>query len=475
MENATKQFAEVQSAYEVLSDPQERAWYDSHSDTILRNNSSSGGYSENDIRFTTASDIIAVMGRFTRFVPYNDASNGFYGGLRVTFETLAKEEDLASEQEGLEVVQYPDFGGSGDSYEDVVRPFYAAWIGFSTKKTFSWMDIYKYAEAPDRRIRRLMEKENKRLRDEGIREFNDAVRTLVAFVRKRDPRFVPNTRSEAERQKLLRGAAAAQAARSRAANQARIDEQVVPEWMKMHEPEEETPSESEASDEERYECFTCGKIFKSERQYEMHEKSKKHIKTVQQLKRRIEKENKLLKLENDAVSMTEATAKSALKDDLSVRTSKRVSHQNGSVIFEDISTSDTRLNLASISHTERAEEDAAGIKIDSEPTVGLEATSETQSTSGDELDEVSSQREEVETLLSGLTVVDNPHLNHNDEPKGDAFDQLASNTYAFSVTSNSNNNGGKFEKISKAKVKRAKKFSQHNASDTTASITLYSF
>ncbi len=35
VENATKKFAEVQTAYEILSDPQERAWYDSHRDAIL--------------------------------------------------------------------------------------------------------------------------------------------------------------------------------------------------------------------------------------------------------------------------------------------------------------------------------------------------------------------------------------------------------------------------------------------------------
>jgi len=36
VDNATMKFAEVSSAYEVLSDPQERAWYDSHRESILR-------------------------------------------------------------------------------------------------------------------------------------------------------------------------------------------------------------------------------------------------------------------------------------------------------------------------------------------------------------------------------------------------------------------------------------------------------
>ena len=39
-----------------------------------------------------------------------------------------------------------------------------------------------------RRVQRLMEKENKKLRDVGRKERNEEVRALVNFVRKRDPR-----------------------------------------------------------------------------------------------------------------------------------------------------------------------------------------------------------------------------------------------------------------------------------------------
>src|SRR5271168_3035753 len=101
VENATKQFAEVQSAYEVLSDPQERAWYDSHRDAILRNDELGEEHFEHNIRLTRASDIITLMSRLTKRVPFTDASNGFYGSLRMMFETLAREEDAASEWEGV--------------------------------------------------------------------------------------------------------------------------------------------------------------------------------------------------------------------------------------------------------------------------------------------------------------------------------------------------------------------------------------
>jgi DnaJ homolog subfamily A member 5 len=467
VENATKQFAEVQSAYEVLSDPQERLWYDSHRDAILGNDDLGEKHFEHNIRLTRASDIIALMSRFTRRIPFTDAPNGFYGSLRMMFETLAGEEDAASEWEGLEAVQYPEFGGMGDSYAEVVRPFYAAWMDFTTRKTFSWLDMYNYAEAPDRRIRRLMEKENKRLRDEGIKEFNDAVRSLVAFVRKRDPRFIPNTQSEADRQKLLRGAAAAQAARSRAANQAKLDKQSVPEWMKGQEAEVEPLSDSDPSDEEHFECVTCGKIFKSEKQYEAHEKSKKHIKAVQQLKRQMEKENKLFKLGSHAIHNDEAAPQSTSNENLSMPSLKQWSYQNEALLSgQTLNDGGTRPNSISVpqTQTELPQTKVSSTHADSTRPVRLEAILKDLSTSEDELDEDYASKEEVEARLSRLTVVDDLYPSCHDQINGDAPEEVVNTPRAFSVASDSNGDGEQRRKLGKAKAKRAKKAARHESS-----------
>lgn len=296
VEETTKLFAEVQSAYEILSDPQERAWYDSHRDAILRDeDESSAGHFENNVRVTTADDLMKMFTRFNGRMDLSDSPSGFYTSLRDAFEMLAKEEEIACQWAGLDSIEYPSFGHADDSYEDVVKPFYTAWCGFATRKTFSWKDIYRYGEAPDRRVRRMMEKENKRYRDEAVREFNDAVRSLLAFVKKRDVRFKPNIQSEAERQKTLRDAAAAQAARSRAANQVKLDEHVLAEWQQIRGPAEEGASEEEEELEEHIECVVCNKTFKSEKQYEAHERSKKHTKAVQQLRRTMQMEDRALR------------------------------------------------------------------------------------------------------------------------------------------------------------------------------------
>jgi len=117
VEVATAKFAEVSSAYEVLSDSQERAWYDSHRDSILRGDSGSAEEDqfEHNVRLTSAGDIVVLMSRFNSSVPFTDAPNGFYGILRETFANLAREEDAACDWEGVEAVEYPDFGRKEDT------------------------------------------------------------------------------------------------------------------------------------------------------------------------------------------------------------------------------------------------------------------------------------------------------------------------------------------------------------------------
>ena len=308
-EQATSTFAEIQSAYQVLSDPQERAWYDSHESAILRGGD---GAEEDDtptyqnVRVTTADDLARLVRKFNSNIDFSDAPSGFFGFVRETFDQLAKEEEVAASWEDVESLDYPGFGHQDDGYDDVVKRFYNAWSSFTTVKTFAWKDKYKLSEAPDRWYRRRMEQENKAHRKEGIKEFNDAVRSLVAFVRKRDPRYVPSTQSEAERQKVLRDAAAAQAARARAANQAKLDD-VVPEWTKGRETEDMEESEDDEIEEHVLECVACNKVFKSERQWEAHEKSKKHQKTLHALQKKMRKENAHLDLGEGQLSSGFAT------------------------------------------------------------------------------------------------------------------------------------------------------------------------
>lgn len=427
-------FAEVQSAYEVLSDPQERAWYDSHRDSILRGDSGPAeDHFEHNVRLTSSADIVSLISRFNASVPFTDAPNGFYGILRETFARLAREEEAACDWEGLEVPDYPDFGTADEDYEEVVKPFYRVWINFTTKKTFSWKDAYRSADAPDRATRRLVDKENKRLRDEGIRVFNDAVRSLVAFVRRRDPRFVPNSQSEADRQKILREAAAAQAARSRAANQAKLKEHIVPAWAQTHQAEDDDQfTESEVSEVEHIECVVCGKTFKSEKQYETHEKSKKHIKAVQQLQREMRKENDRLNL--DSPSNGHASDPVPGPDSLDIN-KEETGNDN------EAASSDHEQNDPSEDQSWSPNDLKTEAKTISEPEHEVQAESPFHPSSSSDMDDEYASRQEVESRLVGSL------------SKKLAQESLDDSTAATSVASD----GEGVQKLGKAKLKRAKK------------------
>ncbi|RDW61280.1 putative C2H2 finger domain protein [Aspergillus mulundensis] len=280
VEAATNLFAEIQSAYEVLSDPHERSWYDSHRDAFL----GGGG----DCSVSDTADILKLFSKFSPRMEFSDALNGFYGGLRETFAQLALEEETA----GCDF-KYPSFGFRND---ENVRDFYATWSSFSTKKSFSWKDAYRYSEAPDRRVRRMMEKENKRLREGAVREYNDAVRSLVAFVKKRDPRYKSYRDGLTQQREALRQSAASQATRSRAANQARLRDHVLQDWARPEEPEENEAESSDEGETEHIECIACRKTFKSQNQFQAHERSKKHIKAVKQLRREMKMQHDELDL-----------------------------------------------------------------------------------------------------------------------------------------------------------------------------------
>ena len=449
VEATTKQFADVQSAYEVLSDPQERAWYDSHRDAILRNEDNvSREHYEHNVRITTTDDILRMFAHFRGTLDFTKSDTGFYTVLGRTFDTLNREEELACEWEGLDPITYPSFGHADDPYDDVVRPFYAAWTGFATQKSFSWKDVYRYSEAPDRRVRRMMEKENKHLREEGIREFNDAVRSLVAFVKKRDPRFKHNVQSEAERQKVLRDIAIAQAARSRAANQVMQEQQgTMPEWMMSGESyQSEDSDEIEEVAQEQFECVVCRKSFKSEKQYESHEKSRKHFKAVQHLQKQMQQEDKDLRLEEpNMTSAQQSKIGNAVESD---QADTVLDTEAAVQLGVDINVSNDESDYQS--EVERLEGSKAGPHHSPGPVLAPIAVDD--SPEGSSSDEYTTRERVEERILSGPKQAVHKDIKHLSET-------LASKSL------DQNSDASVQLTIGKAKMKRAKKAAQKSTAN----------
>ena len=189
-EAAALEFKEVQNAYAVLIDPDERAWYDSHRDAILRGDE--GG--------TCAPDELNVYDYFSSRV-YDDfldsnTKKGFYNVYRGVFETLVKEESDYNEKAAKAA---PNFGDSKTPWAQV-NSFYVHWKNFITAKTFAWKDEYKLNEISDRQYRREAERINLKVRSQARKEYMSAVSQLVHHVYARDPR-VTAERERAEREK----------------------------------------------------------------------------------------------------------------------------------------------------------------------------------------------------------------------------------------------------------------------------------
>ncbi|KAI8381146.1 uncharacterized protein BYT42DRAFT_612955 [Radiomyces spectabilis] len=301
---AHERFQLILEAYEVLSDPQERSWYDSHRDAILRGDDQKA--QRDSSAGTTAEDLMRYFS-VSEFKGYNDNDQGFFTVYRKLFQKLSNEEEEAYRNDPPDdyddqrsFTSYPSFGDSKTPYADndrylgyggYVRDFYNAWLNFSSVKSFSWMDKWRLSEAPNRYVRRAMEKENKKARDTARKEYNDTMRSLANFVKKRDPRFKA---FQAEEEKRKEEAAAKQKARIQREKQelqAQIDAYQEQEWAKVdHHPLDSLSiggsddDEEEEVEESAFYCVVCDKFYKSEQQFVSHENSKKHIKLAEALK-----------------------------------------------------------------------------------------------------------------------------------------------------------------------------------------------
>ena len=148
-------------ACDVLSDPQERTWYDNHREEILRG--ARGEKLDEDgldvFQYCTSSS----------YSGFGDNEKGFYAVYSEVFNTLAAEdaEFMSGSDEEEDI---PLFGKSGDGYEMVVGPFYAYWSVYTTIRSYSWLDTYDTRQGENRWVKRKMEQENKKIQDEKRKE-----------------------------------------------------------------------------------------------------------------------------------------------------------------------------------------------------------------------------------------------------------------------------------------------------------------
>ncbi len=161
-------------AHEVLSNAQERAWYDSHRTSIL--SGGEDGYSGETVELCKYFFANVYCG-------FGDDPKSFYVVYEEAFRAI-----FSAEADKHDVVA-PSFG-LGDAPYEGVKLWYQWWGSFTTKSSFAWKDEYNVNEAENRRERRAMEKENQRLRSDACKAYNAEVQSLLGFVRRRDRRIL---------------------------------------------------------------------------------------------------------------------------------------------------------------------------------------------------------------------------------------------------------------------------------------------
>ncbi|KAJ4925792.1 hypothetical protein JOQ06_007978 [Pogonophryne albipinna] len=330
-DEAAEYFKLIQAAYDVLSDPQERAWYDNHREALLKGGIT-GDYADDSI------DLLQYF-TVTCYSGFGDDEKSFYTVYRNLFESIVKEEmEHSKVEDDDDEEDFPTFGDSESDYDTVVHVFYGYWQSFCTRKNFAWKEEYDTRHASNRWEKRAMEKDNKKTREKSRKERNELVRQLVAFVRKRDRRVLAH-RKLVEEQNAEKIKKAEEMRRKQKLSHAKMAEDYKEQsWAAMSELEKELQQMeaqygkefgdgSESEDEELeidprekngdegddveqpngdeltmddyYEslyCPACDKSFKSDKAMKNHQKSKKHREMVALLRQQLEEEDNSLGL-----------------------------------------------------------------------------------------------------------------------------------------------------------------------------------
>ena len=200
-DSAAESFRLVQQAYETLSDTQERKWYDDHRDAIL-SGWSAGTPGQGDASKVMLFDVVPYMyaGCYSGYDSNQPGS--FYQVYSTVFAGIVECERRNTDTLVDEFLP-TEFGDATSDWANI-QLFYQSWESFSSKLNFAWEDKYNvHEDAPNRRVKRLMEEDNKKARRAAKKTYNADILALVAFCKRRDPR-VKAKQEELQQQKLLR-------------------------------------------------------------------------------------------------------------------------------------------------------------------------------------------------------------------------------------------------------------------------------
>lgn len=142
-----------------------------------------------------------------------------------------------------------------------------------------------------------MERDNKKARDEARKDYNETIRQLATFIRKRDPRYKVHLAAQSQANKVLSEAKAPTSGSSTPRPQP-AKPYVEQAWQRTggmdHDADADLEWAAGEGNAEEWECVACGKTFRSEAAWDSHERSKKHMREIERLKSEMWREEEAL-------------------------------------------------------------------------------------------------------------------------------------------------------------------------------------
>lgn len=353
VEEATAMFATIRSAYEVLSDPQERTWYDDHREQILNDTMNlddidADGNVDSTVTGVTTDELLMFFNG-SLYTKIDNSDSGIYQIVGKLFAKLAmdeiniarrmkidptqtyKDNDFETDIHNLGYINavedrlnddkylFPTFGHSKTDYQ-YLKNFYRQWSNFGTIKTFSWKDEYMYSSSYDRRTKREINKRNEKARSTAKLEYVKTVKRLVTFIKKLDKRMKEGAAKELEVKKLKQQQLRERNRNQNGSNNSKNGLFELQNWQKTNEPNwdalEKTYDEQYLKDADLFEdgknkvnpkddneiiifeCYICNKNFKSDKQYNNHINTKLHKRNYKELQKDLKYDNLELGLDN---------------------------------------------------------------------------------------------------------------------------------------------------------------------------------
>ena len=297
MDNYKEKFQKLNEAYQIINDPNERAWYDSHRNQILNpemNNDNYTGFSF-DIENYFSDDCYKTGKKEEYGINFYKVFEEVFMKIRIE-EEMARENDDELFENRESYLKAPMFGNDESEFVDIEK-FYEYWEYFKTSLNFSWVDPFDVREGENRRVKRLIQKENKKARKIARKKYFSLLRRLINFVKSKDKRyqdFLEERKKKfyleklkKEKQKILNEEKWQIKKKELLRMEMENYEKEKLERIKNGEKISEDESIEELEEFKTFECKICEKTFKSENQLKNHEKSKEHLKRKKKIMKEV--------------------------------------------------------------------------------------------------------------------------------------------------------------------------------------------